>query len=1028
MSTNPVPRTADGPLAGRWYQAFDFCLARAPLLPAREYPSRGRRQALELLERDDDARLAIAVSSLTLAARLEQHPPSGKRQTDDGLLRYAIRMTTRPTPFGLAAGVALARWGERTDLCLAARRSEIKARVDMVALLQLVMQLESRLDVRRALLFAANPAVHQHGGRVSLSGIESPTLLSGGENVSLRFTRAVDLTLDLARRPIKYGDLSDALVGSLPGASEDRVDELLESLWRHGFLISDLRPPLTKDPARHVAARLADIPEAADVGKRLQSLLERLAEWEGLPSRTRAGRFADLAAELTAISGSTTKTPLQVDMMLPLDGKRIARRVASEALRAAELLLELTPFPDGVPSIAAYRQAFEARYGFDRDVPLLELLDSRSGLGAPPEAATRLPTGREAQRERTLLAMATNALHERRSVVQLDRDAVESLRLWEPRFDRLPLSLDLYVSLAASSTGAIDAGDFELIVGANVGATAAGRNLGRFAEHLGRRGSAALAEVAAAEQALLPGRVFAEVTFLPDVLRTANVVIRPVTRVYEVGIPASATPTGATLIPLNQLYVRVSAGRFVLIWDTDPTTEVIPCAGHMLNHARAPAICRFLADLSRDGSAQLVGFDWGPARRFPFLPRVQSGRVVLHLAQWRLGPMLNGKALAEAAKATFGATFADWSRRWRVPSHVFLRNEADAADHRLFLDLREADHVEEVRRALRRSEAGGDVILQEGWPGLEQAWLHGPTGWRTAELVCSFVRRAPLEAAAVKPITKQPSRLTRLRPPGSDWAYLKLYCQRDDEDALISGPLRDFTTELTATERIGDWFYVRYSDPDPHVRLRLNSAGDTAVPTVCDWATTLLADEWISRFTLDTYEREVERYGGPEGMAISEGLFAADSAAVAEIIDLDLSNRCSRDRETVAMVSVDTLLAGMGLGAAERLEFYEQIAGRFRLAGERYRQEKNDFYRLLRSPSLPADLMAIISARQAAIDECAKRLRELDIQGRLRRTVPELCASYVHLHCNRLLGRDRGLERRVLELLLRTRRALAAGG
>ncbi len=66
------------------------------------------------------ARLAIAVGSLSLLDELDR-PVSSQRDAlkrEKKVLRYLIRMSTRPTPYGLFAGVALGRWGNRTDLSI----------------------------------------------------------------------------------------------------------------------------------------------------------------------------------------------------------------------------------------------------------------------------------------------------------------------------------------------------------------------------------------------------------------------------------------------------------------------------------------------------------------------------------------------------------------------------------------------------------------------------------------------------------------------------------------------------------------------------------------------------------------------------------------------------------------------------------------------------------------------------------------------------------------------------------------------
>ena len=70
-------------------------------------------------------------------------------------------------------------------------------------------------------------------------------------------------------------------------------------------------------------------------------------------------------------------------MAMKLRSHHIIQEVGMEAARAAELLLRMTPYPSGLSHLAAYRRAFVSRYGLDREVALLELLDPNCGLGSP---------------------------------------------------------------------------------------------------------------------------------------------------------------------------------------------------------------------------------------------------------------------------------------------------------------------------------------------------------------------------------------------------------------------------------------------------------------------------------------------------------------------------------------------------------------------------------------------------------------------------------------------------------------------
>jgi hypothetical protein len=100
----------------------------------------------------------------------------------------------------------------------------------------------------------------------------------------------------------------------------------------------------------------------------------------------------------------------------------------------------------------------------------------------------------------------------------------------------------------------------------------------------------------------------------------------------------------------------------------------------------------------------------GPAAAFPFLPRVQRGRVVLAFAQWRIDPAA-GELAGEPAGGCAGA-LAAWRARWSVPRQVYLA----FADNRLLLDLEDLEHVELLAEELRRLPEGHSALLREALP------------------------------------------------------------------------------------------------------------------------------------------------------------------------------------------------------------------------------------------------------------------------------------------------------------------------
>ena len=117
-----------------------------------------------------------------------------------------------------------------------------------------------------------------------------------------------------------------------------------------------------------------------------------------------------------------------------------------------------------------------------------------------------------------------------------------------------------------------------------------------------------------------------------------------------------------------------------------------------------------------------------------------------------------------------------------------------------------------------------------------------------------------------------------------------------------------------------DWFFVRYGDPDPHLRIRFRGQSERLMgellPRICTWAHGLITNGLSTRLCFDTYDRELERYGGPEGTAAAEAILGADSRAVIEMLRISRGGLLELDMTSLTVLSIDDFLTG--LGASDR--------------------------------------------------------------------------------------------------------------
>ena len=308
----------------------------------------------------------------------------------------------------------------------------------------------------------------------------------------------------------------------------------------------------------------------------------------------------------------------------------------------------------------------------------------------------------------------------------------------------------------------------------------------------------------------------------------------------------------------------------------------------------------------------------------------------------------------------------------------------------------------------------GDTVLTEETPGFGEVVGRGPEGRYHVELIVPFVRRQAEMRA--QPVTRPAVDARRVYAPGSEWLDAKRYTGTGTADRVLVDLVAPVVRQLQDAGAIDRWFFLRYGDPDWHVRLRLHGPPEglaaLALPALHAAAEPLFADGRLRKLQLDTYERELERYGGAAGIEQAERLFHADSEAVLGIVELLAGDAGQDARWRLTLRGMDQLLDDLGLALEARHELLARLAADFarehradkdtaKSLGDRFRKERTSLEALLdRAGDAEHDLapgLELFAARSELVAPIAAELR------RLPTPVEELAGSFLHMHANRLL-------------------------
>jgi thiopeptide-type bacteriocin biosynthesis protein len=108
--------------------------------------------------------------------------------------------------------------------------------------------------------------------------------------------------------------------------------------------------------------------------------------------------------------------------------------------------------------------------------------------------------------------------------------------------------------------------------------------------------------------------------------------------------------------------------------------------------------------------------------------------------------------------------------------------------------------------------------------------------------------------------------------PGSEWLYFKIYCSEQTANQLFKNSLNKLLKNRT-------WFFIRYHDPDFHLRIRIkiNAEDQNDMSNkIYKIFNPLIEKRVVWKIQYDTYQREIDRYS-EKFMLFSEDLFCAQS-------------------------------------------------------------------------------------------------------------------------------------------------------
>lgn len=938
--------------------------------------------------------------------------PKKLEKIEVALSKYINRTKNRATPFGLFAGCAPVSWGADTKLELGAMNKH--TRLDMGVLCTIFRYVLKNERIKKSLSYSVNKTLYDIDGNYRMVdyktfGYRKYTVssVSGSEYL------AEIIAFCQVSKP--YPTIAAFIAEAFEVEAEEAsafLDELIDGqvLW------SDLEPRVSGsdfldqiiESLGNVLAVDTDNDDALNYLLAFKKIKVILANTSSVIHKKEeiSGILHQLNIEFNS------ESMFQVDLYKDGSEQTLSNSYADKLIEAVQFLNQLTPKHNN-KDLQAFKNRFADRYD-EQEVPLLQALDPESGLGyaanthlageAPLVHRMVFSSGTASEVRETqytefskwLIGYLTN--NPASKEVSLDQHDLGNLNI-NP--SDLPPSFSIIFRL--------NGGHEDQIYLEHCGWPTGACMIGRFG-HGDQKFEQILKDINTVENAYYEGSVVAEVAHLPED-RHGNIASRPKFRDYQIPVLAGSV-SDESEISLSDLMVSVRNGQLYLR-SKRLNKAVIPRLSNAHNYGmNALPVYHFLGDLQGADHKYWLGLNLEilPKLGIFKIPRIKYKEVILSLASWYLQADDIKEILAVNAP-DHDKKIKKFFEKWELPNTFIFADE----DNELLVHQ---ENRIEVLAWISACKKRSQIVLKEYLPIskniLKDADAKAVNNQFVALLTRNDNKKRP--TPVFNPGHQNDKEVKRQYFPGEEWLYAKIYSGVKTSDQLIGSELLDLAKQLVSTGLIDQWFFIRYADPEPHLRFRVHVTAIERLGTVMreiNKAFEKLSETGLVwKIQFDTYEREIERYSAG-GIALSEQLFYHDSLAVSSFLSRrDMVENFEQLRWLWGIRSIDSLLNDFEFSLADKLKVMEILSTSFH-------QEFNSDALLIKQLSqkyrFSKELIAkhldagndfsgsdLLQYRSFEIMPLAQVIRAKITEGSINQDLNSLLISYIHMNMNRL--------------------------
>lgn len=674
----------------------------------------------KVLYKDNIFREALYLASPELCTQIERWQKGEVTKTEKteslkhSIIKYAVRMSTRCTPFGLFAGCGVGQFHNKTNILLekitACNRS---TRLDYTVLNTLQKEVLKDTAINAKFKYYPNNSlyqVHDHYRYIKYC------IKDNKRDYSLDGVMVTDYlkkSIESSYQGKTVNELATLLVDD--DISYDDATVFMEELKENQILVSEIEMTVTGPNYLHTLInRIQSIDKNNQIVKSLIDINQKLKKLDDSFGNTINDYIAIKNNVKQLLPNVTSKHLFQTDTFTNPKQNTIDWKLKYQLKRVFMFFNTIT-LPSANTNMVEFKKEFFKRFE-TAEIPLALALDVETGIGYAKrnEDSDELledfifnyPKKRYkkinwSDFDDIMLEKYSKALSSHAYTIMLADDDITDIGTTHKG------KMLSYLDLPETMSAMLEVYSSKIFID-SIGGSSAINLLGRFGS-----GEEALykhiLEIQEIEEKLNPNSIIAEIVHLPEA-RTGNILHRPNIRTYEIPYLAESSLHKDKHIPISDILVSIKNDKIVLR-SKKLNKEIIPRLDNAHNYSHNPLpIYHFLCDLQSQNKRSWIGFSWSSLlEQQEFLPRVEYMNFILSKARWRIRTkdfklLFEGNCLLKNIKT--------WQNKLKLPDYV----ELTVGDNKLCINLKNKTMLKVLYSSVKQSKW---FILEEFLPSSE---------------------------------------------------------------------------------------------------------------------------------------------------------------------------------------------------------------------------------------------------------------------------------------------------------------------